>query len=519
MQNQKSSKRSEQLQVEKEALASMREKLQQAQKTLQANEKIKQVLDTYAAYIITDPQGIVQKASEGFCHFSGYKAEELIGKNANFISSGYHSSLFWTQLWQTISRGKVWKGEIQNKAKDGSIFWIDMIITPLLDQGGQVEGYVAIRSDLTFSKQAQAQLRFDAHILAHISEAVIGLDAFYLVNFWNEGAQKQYGLTAQEVMGRPLGDAYESIWLHSEDEPKAMQSLAQYGSCSVEIIHKIKRGTKAGKELYIAATTQVLLSESGQQTGLLAILRDVTARKQVEQTLQHTLQELEKRNHELDNYVYKVSHDLRAPLTSMQGLLNLIKLETDLEVKAQYLALIENRVGKLDEYIQSILHHSKMVNATLQIKAIDFESMIVECFEELKHYNSWQQVSLTIQLEGDSRFHSDEFRLTVILKNIITNAIKYSNSGASQSFLHFHINISPSRALIRATDNGVGIDAAYIDKIFDMFFRASASAQGSGLGLYIVKQAIEKLQGSIRVESQKGRGTTFIMDLPNLVGK
>jgi PAS domain S-box-containing protein len=511
-----SSQQLDQLRTEKAALSAklalLSERMQELEKTSRHREAVMQVLDKHSVYVITDPAGIVLYANEQFCQLSQYTREELVGKNTNIVNSGYHSEAFWSDLWQTVRQGRVWQGEVRNKARDGSFFWIDMIINPLLDEQGEIERYLAIRKDITLSKQAEAHMRFHTHILSHINEAVVGLDASHRVNFWNHGAERLYGLAAGQVMGKPLAEAYTPVWLHPADEAKAMLSLDQKGTCQVEIIHRLS----SGKELYVEATTQVLCNEQGGQAGLLALIRDVTERKKAAEVLNDTLQELEKRNHELDNYVYKVSHDLRAPLTSMQGLLQLIKLESDTTAKAQYLSLIENRVHKLDDYIQSILYHSKMVNAAIETTPIRFDKIIEDCFEELKHYTNWQKIALKVHIGSQEVFCSDAFRITVILKNIITNAIKYMNPQAAQSYLHFDIDVTPQKAVITARDNGIGIEEPYLDKIFHMFFRATAISQGSGLGLYIVKQAIEKLQGSIRVESRQGAGTAFIIELPNL---
>lgn len=487
------------------------EEINNLQKKLKRSSQIKEVLDKHSIVIITDKQGIITYVNERFCELSHYSKQELLGQNANVVNSSYHTASFWLNLWQTITQGKEWQGEIRNKAKDGSHFWVDMVITPLVDEQGKVEEYIAIRKDISQSKQIEAQMRFDAYILSQVNDAVVGLDTAYKVNYWNQGAARQYGLATEQVIGKPLSEVYTSLWINPGDEAIAMQALAQNGNCKVEIIHRLKNGV----ELYVEATTQVMFNEQGENTGLLALIRDITKRKKAEQVLHTTLQELEKKNYELDNYVYKVSHDLRAPLTSMQGLLNLIKLESSLEVKQQYLTLIESRVSKLDEYIQSILYHAKMVNAAIEITSIDIEKIIQECFEELKHFNNWHRVKLTVQIEGNSSFCNDAFRLTVILKNIITNAVKYMNVEAAQSYLHFGIEIKAANILIKVADNGIGIEEEYIDKIFNMFFRATTSSQGSGLGLYIVKQAIEKLNGSIRVESTRGKGTVFKIELPN----
>ncbi len=493
------------------ALATYQQREMNLKNTLKNESRIKAVLDQNSIVIIVDKNGVMTYVNDRFCELSQYSKEELLGQNANFVSSNYHSRTFFETLWKTISKGEVWQGEIRNRAKDGSYFWVDMVVTPLLDEWGKPQQYLGIRRDITQEKQSKDLLRFNAYILARVHDAIVGLDTAYRVNYWNHGAQRLYGLKAEEVLGKPLREAYQSIWINKEDEQRAMRQLSESGVCEVVIIHKLR----TGKEIYVEATTQVLKNEMGKNSGLLAVIRDVTDRIQAEKDLNETLDELGKRNYELDNYVYKVSHDLKAPLSSMRGLLNLIKLEADSRAKAEYLDLIESRVVKLDDIILSILHQAKILKTETMNTLIDFKVLIDDCYEELKHYSHWEKINLSVRITGDVAFYSDEFRITVILRNIVSNAIKYLNLNLEQNYLNFEIKITRQEAQLTIRDNGIGIDAQFQSKIFDMFFRAASVSEGSGLGLYIVKQAVEKLGGLVRVESKSGLGTTFFIELPN----
>jgi signal transduction histidine kinase len=199
------------------------------------------------------------------------------------------------------------------------------------------------------------------------------------------------------------------------------------------------------------------------------------------------------------------------------GLINLIHTEQNPEVIGKYVGLIENRINKLDDFIKSVLSHSKSINSPICLSAIDFNKIINECTDELRYLKNADKLNICVQLQEEIPFHSDALRLTILFKNFISNAIKFLNPQAGQSYLSITVQTTAGCTRIILADNGIGIDQEYIKKIYDMFFRATESSDGSGLGLYIVKQNIETLQGNIEVESQLNKGTTFTITLPNLV--
>ncbi len=269
------------------------------------------------------------------------------------------------------------------------------------------------------------------------------------------------------------------------------------------------------KKVYFLLTIEPTFDKNQKVKGITCAAYDITEQKKTEDMLRHTLKELKKRNHELDNYVYKVSHDLRAPLVSILGLINLTKMDDNPEVLRNYLGLIENRVSKLDDFIKSVLNHSRTLNSEMIIKEINFEKIIDECVDELRYLPNLEKLQVEINLDKEVEFHSDELRMAIILKNFISNAAKYLNPHETVNYLKFQIHVTEQQAKITIEDNGMGIEEQYLARIFDMFFRATPKSDGSGLGLYIVKQTIERLEGSVTVESKLGAGTTFRLLLPN----
>lgn len=226
--------------------------------------------------------------------------------------------------------------------------------------------------------------------------------------------------------------------------------------------------------------------------------------------------ELSKRNTELDNFVYSVSHDLRAPIASVLGLINLAKNDKDRAMATVYLDKIHSSALQQDNFIREILDQSR--NSRLEVKKdeIQFEELIDETFNQLKFATSTgQAVEKIVDVKQASPFYSDRWRLKVILNNIISNSIRYRNG--RDPVIKINVNVADQMAHFEIEDNGRGIAKEHIKNVYRMFYRATDDGAGSGLGLYIVKETIDKLQGSIAIESEEGKGTTVKLEIPELV--
>jgi signal transduction histidine kinase len=225
--------------------------------------------------------------------------------------------------------------------------------------------------------------------------------------------------------------------------------------------------------------------------------------------------ELRKVNGELDRFVYSASHDLRAPLASVLGLVNIARLEKGANFEG-YLDKIESSVLKLDGFIRDIIDFSRNARVEIEAEAIDFRSLITEIFDNLKYLDEKDKIKRLVKVEGDRIFYSDKKRLAVILNNLIANAIKYSNPHEENSFIEVYVKQNGRQVLLQVKDNGIGIGNEHISSIFKMFYRADAKSRGSGIGLYIVKETLDKIQGTISVQSEYGKGSMFTVRLKAL---
>lgn len=256
--------------------------------------------------------------------------------------------------------------------------------------------------------------------------------------------------------------------------------------------------------------------EDGKVTGLTIYSRDISQQKKTEDILKEQNEELTKINSELDRFVYSASHDLRAPLMSIKGLLNMIRLDDDADNVKRYHELIGKSIDKLDSFISDIINYSRNARMDLIAESIDFTTMLQESIQSLRFMDGADRVHSIKHIHAPTPFYSDPGRIQMIFNNIISNAVRYRDSTKPDCYLKISIDVNIERAVLVFEDNGVGIAEEYRDKIFKMFFRASSESKGSGLGLYIVKGAVEKLKGTVQVESNVGIGTTFKIELPNL---
>ncbi len=229
------------------------------------------------------------------------------------------------------------------------------------------------------------------------------------------------------------------------------------------------------------------------------------------------VKELSDRNFELDQFVYKVSHDIRSPFTSILGLVNLMKMETDPTRLMQSVAHIEKSVLKLDTFVKSMLDFARISRKDFKPEEIFFYILIDDCLNDYKYLENFKKIAIQINIqENENKFYSDALQVNSIFRNVISNAIKYANSYSKNSFLNIDINITSDFANITLTDNGIGIKEEYLDKVFGMFVRSTEKSDGSGLGLYIVKQSLERLKGNIEIQSKYGEGTILKIQIPNL---
>jgi signal transduction histidine kinase len=231
-----------------------------------------------------------------------------------------------------------------------------------------------------------------------------------------------------------------------------------------------------------------------------------------EQAILDKNDQLQKANDELDRFVYSASHDLKAPLSSLLGIIEVAKL--DQKDMDQYLSMMQNKIHDMEAFIKEIINYSRNARVDIKKQRVNLKKTVSEVTEALVFSVGNPEIRIENMVSDHLILHTDSMRLKIILSNLIDNSLKYCDRKKEKPFIRIEARERDDVKVIMVKDNGMGIDELYLDKIFNMFYRASEKSKGSGLGLYIVKETLNKLNGTIHVESTLGRGTTFVVSIP-----
>lgn len=495
---------------------------EQLKKSVQEISDYKFALDEAAIVATTNHKGIITHVNDNFCSISKYSREELLGQDHRIINSGYHDKPFIRNLWRTIAQGRIWRGEMKNRAKDGVTYWVDTTIVPFVDERNKPYQYIAIRADITQRKRIEQQLQrseqFNRSVLNSLSAHIAVIDAtgnIIAVNSaWEQfgsqnGATQSYGNGQSynyfEVCERSYkaGDRVAGEVLQGIQSVLNKQSPQYYLEYSCDAPHGQQWFAMLAREFYGEASMVVIAHQ------------DISQRKRAETELIRKNAELQKTNFELDRFVYSVSHDLRSPLTAVLGLVSFIEeetLEPDTLLHAQ---MIRARITRLDEFIKNILDYSRSSRMGIQVEQIDLQHTAQAVVTALSGSRESDGISFEIDVDQSQPFFSDRHSVTTLLENLLSNAIKFADKSKDDSRITIVAHTLANQLELTIKDNGIGIADESQSKIFDMFYRSSGDIPGSGLGLYIVKSIVEKIGGTISVESQIGMGTTFTIQLQN----
>ncbi|MBI1184689.1 PAS domain S-box protein, partial [bacterium] len=247
-----------------------------------------------------------------------------------------------------------------------------------------------------------------------------------------------------------------------------------------------------------------------------ASLVDISELKNTHSILEKKVEELKKLNEELDHLVYRTSHDLRAPVASLLGLLELLKLDQTPDPK-EYMSLFNSQLGRLDHIIKDIINYRKIAKMGAKNEAIDFKTLIDQVISDNAYTEGSHRIEKVVRVQNPDNItaYLDKFSLNIILNNLISNAIKYADIDKKNPQVEVDVLIENDKVQLIVADNGIGIEKEYHDKIFDMFFRATSKKHGTGLGLFILREALLKMGGQLDFQSEPGKGSTFVLTFQN----
>ena len=241
--------------------------------------------------------------------------------------------------------------------------------------------------------------------------------------------------------------------------------------------------------------------------------------QKLEEMVEMRTADLRKSNEELDNFVYRVSHDIRAPLSSVLGLVELMEIEKDSPQLSEYLKMATQSINKLDGFVKDILDYSRNSRMEVEREEINFSQLLDNILEELQYMKKAGRLKIIRDFQLSRPYYNDPRRLYIIFRNLFSNAIKYQNPYIPNPFVRVKIKSKEEGVVIIVEDNGIGIAAKESARVFDMFYRGSDLSTGSGIGLYIVKETVEKLGGHVSLRTQLGHGTILTIELPEIRSK
>ncbi|WP_172826932.1 PAS domain-containing sensor histidine kinase [Flammeovirga sp. SJP92] len=461
--------------------------------------------DSYNLCCITDSDtGNYLFMNQSWERTLGYSIEEL--KAYNFSNWVHPDDIDETiKVFQDVCDGKVIRSFINRyRTKWGDYKYLEWDAT--LDEDRRV--IYALARDITSQHENHEKLFFQSTILKAVQDSVLVIDLSGKISYINDAVISLTGYPKNYLLGRPL-----DVILKGVDKSKSISvDVNDFLKDQNNIEFQIER--RDGEYIWIEVRTSILEDVYGDPIGFLGIIKDITHRKEYEETLMKRNEELSKANKELDNFVYRVSHDLRAPITSALGLIEL-SMEATLEEVYEYLKLQQRSLMKLDDFIRDILNYSRNNRMELKPTRVDIQDLIEVTLEQYKFISNYKLVKITKEINVENHLYCDESRLAVILNNLISNAYKFTTLVPNPE-IKVEVNVTPNDLILVIEDNGIGIKNDHITKIFDMFYRATDVNNGSGLGLYIVKEAVKRLGGEIAVESILNEGTKFKITIPNL---
>jgi two-component system, cell cycle sensor histidine kinase and response regulator CckA len=488
---------------------------QKLQETLRSLEFHKYALDKAAIVAITDFQGVITYANDRFCQIAKYNREELIGQTHRIINSDYHSPEFFQELWRTISKGQVWKGEIKNKAKDGSFYWVDTTIVPFLDERGKPFQYLAIRFDISDRKQAEQKIREQAALLDVATDAILVRDLNQRILFWNQGAARIYGWQTSEALDRDVRSLlYGETSLEAET---TYATLLAKGEWQGEL-HKV---TKQGKAITVESRWTLVRDEAGNPKFILSVDTDITEKKLLEAQFLRA-QRLES----LGTLASGIAHDMNNILTPILAAAQLLPLKLnnqDPQIQRLLQIAQENakRGAELVKQILAFASGTEGERTQIQIADIVNEAIAVarQTFPK----------SIEIDLNLSDKLWlvaGDGTQLHQVLMNLLINArdampeggiltAKAENLTVDGNYPQIDIAARMGNyVVVTITDTGIGISPETKERIFEPFFTTKEPGKGTGLGLSTVIGIIKSHQGFINVDSEVGRGTSFKLYLP-----
>jgi PAS domain S-box-containing protein len=527
---------------------------------LESNEWFRLLVESvsdYAIYML-DPEGRVVTWNAGSERLKGYKREEVIGRNFSifFLPEAAEAGIPAQDLAAAEREGR-YETEAWRLRKDGSRFWALITLTAIRGANGELRGFAKVTRDRSEQRAADealqsrnAQLERYRIIVENVSDYVFfTLDTEGRIDSWSSGARNVLGYTAEEALGREYSLVFTPAEILAGEPRREMETAARRGSCPADS-WRVRRD---GSQFWASGVLTAVRDEAGKLTGYIRVARDMTQQKRLEESLakmaanlelrvtsrthelETTVAELQRKNKEIEAFVYIVSHDLRAPLVNVKGFVHELEesgkrlkavieacperarcwpavqqvLDKDMGGALHYIAASATKFERLIEALLGLSRHGRQVYQLALVNIPELVSNAVATFQQ-----EMIEAGAVIDVGALPSVTADATALGQVFSNLIGNALKYRNperplkvelgGRVEDGMVHYFVR-----------DNGLGIPEYGMAKLFQVFQRFHAQqAEGEGMGLAIAHRIVERHGGKIWAESREGEGTTFHFSLP-----
>jgi PAS domain S-box-containing protein len=476
---------------------------------------LKGIEQSPASIIITDIEGYIEYANSKFTEISGYRFDEVKGKNPRILQSGTTSAEEYERLWETIRGGNEYQTEIQNRKKNGELYWESIHISPIRNEEGTIVNYMAIKEDISDRKRADLEILKLSVAIEQNPASVVITNIYGEIEYVNKKFTTDSGYSKKELIGRVLR-IFKPGHTSNEVYSQIRNNLFAGEVWKGEHLNRTKNHETYWESVQISP----IKNQEGVITNFVVLSENINDRKKMEKDLIAAKEKAEESDRLKSAFLANMSHEIRTPLNSILGFSDLLATpDLDPEVRKEFATLMNTSGNNLLAIINDILDISKIEAG--QINLILNEFSVLNLISNIQKEYSFRANSKGIELKlnpGNTNHEllimSDESRIRQVLVNFVGNALKFTSSG----YIEIGIKLIDSELRFFVKDTGIGIPEDYHDKIFDRF-RQVETAQtrkygGNGLGLAITKHLAELLGGRIWLESQPNIGSTFYFALP-----
>ncbi len=456
---------------------------------------------------ITDVDGKIIYVNPAFERVTGYAKHELIGKNPNILNSGRQPKEFWQNMWETILKGKVWTGEIENKTKDGKLVNERLLVSPIIDPSGKLIGFLGIHNDLTEQKKLENELAkvsaYMAAILDDSTDAIIGLDCNFNIRSWNKGAEKIYGYKAEEILGKNFSVLVPPDLIKSGELEYLNEEFKKKGYIRN---YETERLTKDGKRISIELTRTLVKDSNGNVIGSSAIVRDVTELKKLKRQISHA-----EKLSVVGQLAAGIAHEVGNPLTSISSIVQVIQRTTNDTFAIEKLELVKNQINRIAKTIRELVDFSRPSN--YEIRQTDVNKLLQDAVNIIRYGKKSKDINFVLELSNKiPRITLVQDQIIQVFINLLLNAVDAMEGKPGE--IKVKSELFGNHIKIHFIDKGKGIPDEIKNKIFEPFFTTKKVGEGTGLGLWVSYGIVKNFGGDIDFESRIGEGSIFTISLP-----